>query len=81
MVKKYFKALLFEWRLKRAKEKARRSADLYGKKFIVLVFDGRPVVVSMRGIKNLIRQHRFSKEFTAEKANKIALFTAMPNKH
>ena len=81
MVIKYFKALIFEWRLKHAKKKAQRSADLYGKKFIVLVFDGRPVVVSMQGIKKLIRQHRFTKDFTAEMANKIALFTAMPHKH
>lgn len=57
MVRKYFKALVFEWRLKRAKKKAASDAALYGKKFLVVVFGGKPVVVSMQGIKKLIRQH------------------------
>lgn len=78
MVKKYFQALVFDWRLARAKRKAQHDATLYGKKFLVLVFDGKPVVVSMQGIKNLIRQHRFAKSFTAEKAVKCALFVAHP---
>lgn len=78
MVKKYFKTLVFSWRLKRAKKKAQNDATLYGKKFLVLVFGGKPVVVSMQGIKTLIRQHRFSKDFTAEKAVKCALFIAYP---
>ena len=78
MVKKYFKALVFEWRLKRAKKKAQHDAALYGKKFLVVVFGGKPVVVSMQGIKTLIRQHRFAKSFTAEEAKKCALFIAYP---
>lgn len=80
MVKKYFKALVFDWRLKRAKRKAQKDANLYGKKFLVLVFGGKPVVVSMQGIKTLIRQHRFSKDFTAEKAVKCALYIAYPKR-
>lgn len=80
MVKKYFKALVFDWRLKHAKRKAQKDANLYGKKFLVLVFGGKPVVVSMQGIKTLIRQHRFSKDFTAEKAVKCALFIAYPKR-
>ena len=79
MVKKYFKALMFEWRLKRAKKKADSDAALYGKKILVLVFGKKPVVVSMQGIKKLIRQHRFAKGFTAEKAVKCALYVAMPD--
>ena len=78
MVRKYFKVLAFEWRLKRAKKKAASDAALYGKKFLVVVFGGKPVVVSMQGIKKLIRQHRFAKSFTAEKAMKCALFVAYP---
>lgn len=80
MVRKYFKALVFDWRLKRAIRKAQKDANLYGKKFLVLVFGGMPVVVSMQGIKKLIRRHRFSKGFTAEKAVKCALFIAYPKR-
>lgn len=79
MVRKYFKALVFEWRLKRAKKKAASDAALYGKKFLVVVFGGKPVVVPMQGIKKLIRQHRFAKGFTAEKAEKCALYVAIPD--
>lgn len=77
-VPKYFKALVFEWRLKRAKKKAASDAALYGKKFLVVVFGGKPVVVSMQAIKKLIRQHRFREGFTAEKAEKCALYVAYP---
>lgn len=38
----YFRALLFDWRKKRAISEARRSADLYRKKFLVLVYQGAP---------------------------------------
>lgn len=80
MVKKYFKALLFDWRKKRAIKKAKSNAALYGKKFLVLVFNGEPVVVSMQGIKQMIRQHRFSKDFTAETACKCAIYIAYPKR-
>ena len=33
----------------------------------------------MQGIKKLIRQHRFAKGFTAEKAEKCALYVANPD--
>lgn len=73
----FFHSLIFDWRKKRAIREARRSADLYRKKFLVLVYQGRPVCVSMQGIKQLIRQKRFH-GLTAEKARKIAVFEATP---
>lgn len=78
MVIKYFKALLFDWRVKRAIRKARKNANTYRKKYMVLVFKGKPVVISMQGLKHLIRMHRFSKGLTAEKAHKMAIYIAMP---
>ncbi|WP_304421552.1 hypothetical protein [uncultured Alistipes sp.] len=73
----YLRALLFDWRKKRAIGEARRSADLYRKKFLVLVCQGRPVCVSMQGVKQLIRQKRFP-GLTAEKARQIAIYEATP---
>lgn len=73
----YFRALIFDWRKKRAISEARRSADLYRKKFLVLVYQGRPVCVSMQGVKQLIRQKRFP-GLTAEKARQIAIYEATP---
>lgn len=80
MVKKYFKALIFDWHKKRAIKKAQNDAELHRKKFLVLVFNGKPVVVSMQGIKQLIRQHRFSKGFTPETASKCAIYIAYPKR-
>lgn len=73
----YFRALIFDRRKKRTIRQAQRSADLYRKKFLVLVYQGRPVCVSMQGLKQLIRQKRFS-GLTAEKARRIAIYEANP---
>ncbi len=69
---------MFDRRKKRAIREARRSADLYRKKFLVLVYRGRPVCVSMQGLKKLIRQKRFP-GLTAEKARQIAIYEANPS--
>lgn len=77
----YFRALLFDRRKRKAIRQAQRSADLYRKKFLVLVYQGRPVCVSMQGLKKLIRQKRFP-GLSAEKARQIAIFEANPkNSH
>ena len=76
----FVKALLFDWRKKRAIKKAQNDAELHRKKFLVLVFNGKPVVISMQGIKKMIRQHRFSKDFTAETACKCAIYIAYPKR-
>lgn len=74
----YLRARIFDWRKKLAISEARRSADLYRKKFLVLVYQGRPVCVSMQGVRQLIRQKRF-RGLTAEKARRIAIFEANPS--
>ncbi len=76
--RKLVRATIFEWRRKRAIKKAQKDANTLRRKFLVLVMDGKPVVVSMQGVKKLIRCHRFAKGFTAEKARQIAIFEANP---
>lgn len=73
----YLRARIFEWRRNRAIHEAQACADLYRKKFLVLVWQGRPVVLSMQGVKDLIRRKRFH-GLTAEKARRIAVFEANP---
>ena len=77
-IQKLVRSTVFEWRRKRAIKKAQRDANQLRRKFLVLVIDGKPVVVSMQGIKKLIRCHRFAKGFTAEKARQIAIYEANP---
>ncbi|MCF0219088.1 MAG: hypothetical protein HUK14_04830 [Muribaculaceae bacterium] len=76
----YFRALLFDWRKDKAIRQAQRLADLHRKKFLVLVYQGRPVVMSMQGVRTLIRQKRF-KGLSAEKARQIAVFEATPKNY
>lgn len=78
-LKKLFAAYLFEWRRHRAIKKAQREANLQRRKYLVLVQNGKPVVVSMQGIKKMIRQHRFTKGLTADTACKIAIYIAYPH--
>lgn len=73
----YLRARIFDWHRKLAIREAQASADLYRKKFLVLVWQGRPVCVSMQGVRQLIRQKRF-RGLTAEKARRIAIFEATP---
>ncbi len=73
----FLRAIIFDWRKNRAIRQAQRSADLYHKKFLVLVYQGRPVCVSMQGVKQLIRQKRLP-GLTAEKARQIAIYKANP---
>lgn len=76
----YFNASIFEWRKQRAVAKAKSNALTYRKKFLVLVWKRRPVVVSMQGLKRMIAMQRFSRDFTAEKAENMAIFVAFPPK-
>ena len=69
---------LFDFRKERAIKKAQKLADLNRRKYLVLVSAGKPVVVSMQGVRKLIRQRRFTKGFTAEKAREIAIYEAIP---
>ncbi|AGB29743.1 hypothetical protein Prede_2592 [Prevotella dentalis DSM 3688] len=78
MVTRLIKALVFDWRLRRAIRKARHDADLHRRKFLVLIYGGKPVVVSKQGIRRLIARHRFPKGFTAATAERIAAFVATP---
>ena len=75
---KLIKAWLFDYRKNRAIKKAQKLATLNRRKYLVLVSAGKPVVVSMQGVRKLIKQHRFTKGFTAEKAREIAIFEALP---
>ena len=77
---KYFKAWLFDWRLKRAIKKADWSAAHNRRKYMVIVFDGKPVCVSSQGIKKLIKQHRFMRGVTYDTILKCAAYIAYPPK-
>ncbi len=78
MVKQLIKVWLFDFRRKRAVKKAQRMADEQRRKYLVLVYKAKPIVVSMQDIRRMIRTHKLGKGFTVEKAREIALYSAMP---
>lgn len=72
----FFKNWVFTIKLKRAIRKAQRLANEQRRKFLVLNFNGKPTVISMRDIKMLIRTRQL--KGTADYFREMALFTAMP---
>lgn len=79
-IHKWIKATVFHWRLERAIKKAQRDAALHRRKFLVVVLNGKPVVVSAKGMKKLIAQHRFRKGFTYARMCECAAYIANPPK-
>ena len=77
-MKKFFTVALFEVRKEWVIRKAQKEADRQRRKYLVLVWGGRPQVISMQSLKRLIRQHRFTKGFTAEQARALAIYEAVP---
>lgn len=73
----YLRARIFDWRKNRAVKQAKRDAATYGKKFLVVVWDKRPVCVTMQAVKTLIRQRRLV-GITPEKIQQQAIFVAFP---
>lgn len=53
---KFFKALIFDFRLRHCRREADRRRALSGQKQLVIVLDRRPVVVSKQHIKRLVRE-------------------------
>lgn len=79
MVKRFFNYIssrIDNHRRRSAIRQAQQSADTYRRKFLVLLFRGRYEVVSMQGVKALIRQKRLN--LSAEKARQIAVYEANP---
>ena len=61
-------------RCKRAIRRADRQAVITGKKQLVLMYGGKPIVVSKQHLKQKIKEGAFTKGFTPEKAEKLAIY-------
>lgn len=75
IIEKYFMI-----RLRLACRKAKKLARKENKKQLVLIFNGKPVVLSMQKIKTLISCHYFAKGITTEYLTKKAVYIAFPKK-
>jgi hypothetical protein len=66
--------LIFGWRYKRAVKKAVKVQSLTGRKQFVIMYKGRPVVISKRKIRTLVATHYFAKGMTVQDIERKALF-------
>ena len=73
---KAYQSMVLYIRCKRAIHKADYLALTTGKKYLVLMSGGRPVVISKQRIKALIKKGGFVKGFTPTKAEEIAIYIA-----
>lgn len=71
-----YKNWLFNIRKKQAIKQAQQLANEQRRKFLVLNFNGKPTVVSMKQIKFWISTKQVNKD--ADYFRDMALFTAMP---
>ena len=71
----FFKNWLFSVRKKQAIKRAQQLANEQRKKFLVLNFNGKPTVISMRDIKRLIktRQLKGTPDFYRDMAYSTAI--------
>ena len=72
----FFKNWLFNIRKKQAIKQAQQLANEQRRKFLVLNFNGKPTVVSMKQCKYLVRTKQVN--VNADYFRDMALYTAMP---
>ncbi len=64
-IKAYFRAVVFDCRLRHCRREADRRRALSGQKQLVIVLDRRPVVVSKQHIKRLVREGMYRRGVSA----------------
>ena len=74
----FFKNWLFNIRKKQAIKKAQQLANEQRRKFLVLNFNGKPSVISMKDIHKLIRTKQVMRRYDADYFREMALLTVMP---
>jgi hypothetical protein len=71
---KAYKSYVLYRRCKRAIKRADRQAVTTGKKQLVIMYGGKPLVVSKQHLKQKIKEGAFCKGFTPEKAESLAIY-------
>lgn len=74
---KFFKALVFDFRLRHCRREADRRRALSGQKQLVITLNRRPVVVSKQHIRRLVREGMYKKGVTAADIEKAAIYVTV----
>lgn len=73
-IRAYFRAVVFDFRLGHCRREADRLRAVSGKKYLVIVMNRRPVVISKQDIKNLIRDGFYRRGVTAADIEAKAIY-------
>lgn len=73
-IKAFFRAVVFDCRLRHCRREADRRRALSGQKQLVIVLDRRPVVVSKQHIKRLVREGMYRRGVTAADIEAKAIY-------
>ena len=74
MLERLINKLLFNYRLKKAVKKADEFANLRPRKYLVIMYKGKPLVISKQKLKLWKTQKKFKKGITLEQIEKGALY-------
>lgn len=73
-IKAWFRAVIFDCRLRHCRREADRRRALSGQKQLVIVLNRRPVVVSKQHIKKLVRGGMYRRGVTAADIEAKAIY-------
>lgn len=73
-LKNYFRAVIFDCRLRHCRREAERRRALSGQKQLVIVLNRRPIVVSKQRIKQLVREGMYRRGVTAADIEAKAIY-------
>ncbi len=73
-IKAYFRAVIFDLRFRHCRREADRRRAISGQKQLVIVLNRRPVVVSKKHIKKLVREGMYIKGVKACDIEAMAIY-------
>lgn len=76
-IKAWFRAVIFDCRLRHCRREADRRRALSGQKQLVIVLNRRPVVVSKQHIKQLVREGMYRRGVTAADIEAKAIYRTL----
>lgn len=73
-IKAWFRAVVFDCRLRHCRREADRRRALSGQKQLVIVLNRRPVVVSKQHVRQLVREGMYRRGVTAADIEAKAIY-------
>ncbi len=76
-IKTWFRAVIFECRLRHCRREADRRRAISGQKQLVIVLNRRPVVVSKQHVRRLVREGMYRRGVTAADVEAKAIYRSI----